>query len=156
MGLLWGPTDARVCERYYRSTVGNESSEGLSLFASKPHAPTQDLSRLLRRQNNHPSQKPAKVQSTCKLPPLRTLLGGMLCNNKPPRKIQIQPHSLMAREASRSRSALRLWGLWDSESPWLALFCSLVTIASTSAPTMSRCNSIAIEAGTLGCLHSRM
>ena len=40
MGLLWGPTDARVCERYYRSTVGNESSEGLSLFASKPHAPT--------------------------------------------------------------------------------------------------------------------
>ena len=118
MGLLWGPTDARVCERYYRSTVGNESSEGLSLFASKPHAPTQDLSRLLRRQNNHPSQKPAKVQSTCKLPPLRTLLGGKLFNGKPPRKIP-NPSSFFDNGQGGQPMALGLQalgplGLWES------------------------------------------
>ena len=72
-------------------------------------------------------------------------------------RFQIQARSLiMAREASRWRSALRLWGLWDSGSPLLALFCSLATIATTSAPTVIPCNSIAINTGTLGSPHSLM
>jgi len=41
---------------------------------------------------------------------------------------------------------LRLWGLWDSGSPWLALFCSLATTA-ISAPTVIRSNPITIKSG---------
>jgi len=68
--------------------------------------------------DNHPSQEPAKVQSTCKLPPLRSLLGGKLCNDKPPRKIP-NPSSFFDNGQGGQPMALGLQalgplGLWES------------------------------------------
>jgi hypothetical protein len=89
--------------------------------------------------DNHPSQEPAKVQSTCKLPPLRTLLGGKLSNGKPPRKIP-NPSSFFDNGQGGQPMALGLkalgpLGLWESLA---ARFCSLATITTTSAPTVTR------------------
>ena len=106
---------------------------------------------------NRPSQEPAKVQSTYNYHLCGLSWEGSSATANPHGRFQIQARSLIvARKASRWRSALRLWGLWDSGSPSLALFCSLATIPTTSAPTVRRCNSIAIKTGMPGNPHSLM
>ena len=110
------------CERYDRSTVGDKSPTRDS--ACSPQNRMHELSLgnrtvLLCLPDNHPSQEPAKVQSTsCKLPPLRTLLGGKLFNGKPPRKIP-NPSSFFDNGQGGQPMALGLQalgplGLWES------------------------------------------
>ena len=109
-----------------------------------------------RQRFNPPPANYHLQTTTCKLPPANYHLCGLSWEGSSSTanhqgRFQIQARSLiMAREASRWLLAFRLWGLWDSGSPLLALFCSLATITTTSAPTLIQSNSIAIKCDVPG------